>query len=139
MFYNTLRGLPAAAEVAEMLNAIGMNVTAVTTEPGRASATKLCRSIMIKGIEALIVDCAAASKQWGVQKEVFASLEASFPGIDFAKLATDMAGRVRQHGVRRAAEMREAGMMLDDLGRDSGLSRAVADAQQRGAGKAGLD
>ena len=134
-----LAGGPAAAEVAEMLNAIGMNVTAVTTEPGRASATKLCRSIMIKGIEALIVDCAAASKQWGVQKEVFASLEASFPGIDFAKLATDMAGRVRQHGVRRAAEMREAGMMLDDLGRDSGLSRAVADAQQRGAGKAGLD
>jgi len=46
-----------------------------------------------------------------------------------------MAGRVRQHGIRRAAEMREAAMMLDDLGLDGSLSRAVADAQQRGAGK----
>ncbi len=134
-----LAGGPAAAEAADSLNALGMNVTAVTTEPGRASATKLCRSIMIKGIEALIVDCAAASNQWGVQKEVFASLDASYPSIDFTKLAVDMAGRVRQHGVRRAAEMREAAQMLDDLGMDGGLSRAVADAQQRGAGKAGLD
>jgi 3-hydroxyisobutyrate dehydrogenase-like beta-hydroxyacid dehydrogenase len=129
-------GGPAAEAVAERLNAIGMNVKAVTTEPGRASATKLCRSIMIKGIEALIVDCAAASKEWGVQSDVFASLEATFPGIDFAKLATDMAGRINQHGIRRAAEMREAGIMLDDLGMDGSLSRAVADAQQRGAGKA---
>jgi 3-hydroxyisobutyrate dehydrogenase-like beta-hydroxyacid dehydrogenase len=131
-----LAGGPAAAAATEILNGLGMNVTAVTEEPGRASAMKLCRSIMIKGIEALIVDCAAASKQWDVQKEVFASLEATFPGIDFAKLAKDMAGRVHQHGIRRAAEMREAGMMLDDLGMDGALSRAVADAQERGAGKA---
>jgi 3-hydroxyisobutyrate dehydrogenase-like beta-hydroxyacid dehydrogenase len=131
-----LAGGPAAAEVAEMLTGLGMNVTAVTTEPGRASAMKLCRSIMIKGIEALIVDCAAASKKWDVQKEVFASLEASFPGIKFDELATYMAQRVNQHGIRRAAEMREAGMMLDDLDMDGSLSRAVADAQERGAGKA---
>ncbi len=131
-----LAGGPAAAAAADLLNGFGMNVKAVTTEPGRASATKLCRSIMIKGIEALIVDCAAASKEWGVERDVFASLEATFPGIDFDKLATDMAGRVRQHGLRRAAEMREAGLMLDDLGRDGSLARAVADAQQRGAGKA---
>ena len=91
---------------------------------------------MIKGIEALIVDCAAASKKWDVQTEVFASLEASFPGIKFDELATYMAQRVNQHGIRRAAEMREAGMMLDDLDMDGSLSRAVADAQERGAGKA---
>lgn len=131
-----LAGGPAAAAAAEILNGLGMNVQAVTEEPGRASAMKLCRSIMIKGIEALIVDCAAASREWDVQREVFASLEATFPGIDFAKLAKDMAQRVNQHGVRRAAEMREAGMMLDDLGRDGSLARAVADAQQNGAGKA---
>jgi 3-hydroxyisobutyrate dehydrogenase-like beta-hydroxyacid dehydrogenase len=131
-----LSGGPAAAEATEVLNAIGMNVKAVTTEPGRASAMKLCRSIMIKGIEALIVDCAAASKQWNVQEEVFGSLNASFPGVDFADLARYMAQRVNEHGIRRAAEMREAGMMLDDLNMDGSLARAVADAQERGAGKA---
>ena len=59
------------------------------------------------------------------------------PGIDFADLSRYMAQRVNQHGIRRAAEMREAGMMLDDLGMDGSLARAVADAQERGAGKAG--
>jgi 3-hydroxyisobutyrate dehydrogenase-like beta-hydroxyacid dehydrogenase len=132
-----LSGGPAAEEATKLLNNLGMNVKAVTTEPGRASAMKLCRSIMIKGIEALIVDCAAASAKWGVQDEVFASLNASFPGTDFADLAKYMAQRVNEHGVRRAAEMREAAMMLDDLGMDGSLSRAVADAQDRGAGKAG--
>ncbi len=131
-----LAGGPAAEEAAVILNNLGMNVKAVTTEPGRASAMKLCRSIMIKGIEALIVDSARASREWGVQEEVFASLDASFPGVKFNELALYMAQRVNEHGVRRAAEMREAAMMLDDLGMDGSLSRAVADAQERGAGKA---
>ena len=59
-----LAGGPAARDAAEILNGLGMNVKAVTTEPGRASAMKLCRSIMIKGWEALLVDCAAAARHW---------------------------------------------------------------------------
>jgi 3-hydroxyisobutyrate dehydrogenase-like beta-hydroxyacid dehydrogenase len=128
-----LAGGPGAAEAAELLNGLGMNVDAVTTEPGRASAMKLCRSIMIKGIEALIGDCAKAAEAWGVEDQVFGSLNASFPGTDFADLSKYMAGRVRQHGIRRAAEMREAAMMVEDLGLDPTLCRAVADAQERGS------
>ncbi len=128
-----LGGGPYAQEAASLLNPLGMNITPVSAEPGRASAMKLCRSIMIKGIEALIVDCAAAAKAWDVEKEVFDSLRETWPSIDFAELADYMGERVRQHGIRRAAEMREAAMMVDDIGRDSGLCRAVADAQQRGA------
>jgi hypothetical protein len=99
---------------------------------------KLCRSIMIKGIEALIVDAARAAKEWKVEDEVYASLDASYPSIDWRKLAVDMAGRVRQHGVRRGAEMREAALMVEDLGMNNELELAVAGAQERGAGKAGL-
>ena len=99
---------------------------------------KLCRSIMIKGIEALIVDCAKAAKEWNVEAEVFGSLDASYPSIDWRKLSVDMAGRVRQHGVRRGAEMREAAAMVADLGMMNELELAVAAAQERGAGKAGL-
>ena len=130
-----LGGGPWAQEVADLLNPFGFNITPASTEPGRASAMKLCRSIMIKGIEALIVDCAASAKAWGVEKEVYGSLQETWPSIDFAELAEYMGQRVRQHGVRRAAEMREAAMMVADIGRDSGLCRAVADAQERGADK----
>jgi 3-hydroxyisobutyrate dehydrogenase-like beta-hydroxyacid dehydrogenase len=133
-----LGGGPKAQELAPKLNALGMNIQPVAQEYGRASAMKLCRSIMIKGIEALIVDCAKAAKDWNVEKEVFASLDASYPSIDWRKLSVDMAGRVRQHGVRRGAEMREAAAMVADLGMMNELELAVAGAQERGAGKAGL-
>lgn len=127
-----LAGGPAAAEAATLLNGLGMNLTAVSDTYGRASAMKLSRSIMIKGIEALIGDCAAAAKHWGVEDEVYASLAKTFPSTDWRAAATYMAERVANHGKRRASEMREAGEMLADIGRDPSLACAVADAQLRG-------
>ncbi|TCT04266.1 DUF1932 domain-containing protein [Aquabacter spiritensis] len=131
-----LAGGPKAAAAADLLNALGMRLRPVSDVHGRASAMKLCRSIMIKGIEALMLDCARAAAAFDVEAEVYASLEDTFPGVDFAKLAQTMAGRVRQHGVRRAAEMREAADMVADLGLDPALVRAVAAAQARGAASA---
>jgi 3-hydroxyisobutyrate dehydrogenase-like beta-hydroxyacid dehydrogenase len=122
-----LTGGPRAAELSEKLNALGMNMRAVAENVGRASATKLCRSIMIKGIEALIIDSANACAHWGVSEDVFASLNKSFQGVDWADLAGKMDARVARHGVRRAAEMREAAAMLADMGRDPCLALAVAD------------
>jgi len=128
-----LAGGPHAEAAARLLNALGMNVKPVSTAPGRASAMKLCRSIMIKGVEALIIDCAVAASRWDVESEVFASLAETFPAIDFSVLARTMAERVRKHGIRRAAEMREAASMLEELGRNGSLARAVADAHERAA------
>jgi len=126
----------SVAEVAAVrLNALGMNLTPVATSYGRASAIKLCRSIVIKGLEALMVDCSAATKHFDVEAEVYASLGASYPSIDWRQLADDMSERVATHGVRRAAEMREASDMVAEIGRNDALLRAVADAQERGAKK----
>ncbi len=132
-----LAGGRRAADLAERLNALGMNITPVSEVIGRASATKLCRSIVVKGLEALMIDCAAAAREFGVADDVFASLSQSFGGLDFAKLADTMAARVARHGVRRAAEMEEAAEMLADAGFDPGLSRAIAAAQLRGARRPG--
>jgi 3-hydroxyisobutyrate dehydrogenase-like beta-hydroxyacid dehydrogenase len=132
-----LAGGPAAERASQMLNALGMNLTPVAREYGRASAIKLCRSIVIKGLEALMVDCARATKGWGVEAQVFGSLAETFPSVDWKALAADMGERVARHGLRRAAEMREAAAMLEDMGLDASLMRAVADAQERGARVAG--
>ncbi|WP_067255080.1 NAD(P)-dependent oxidoreductase [Methylobacterium sp. CCH7-A2] len=128
-----LTGGPKAQSASEALNALGMNLTPVSDVVGRASAMKLCRSIVIKGLEALMVDCAAACEAWDVKDPVFASLNATFPSIDFHALDADMSERVATHGIRRAAEMREAAEMLAAAKMDPGLAHAVADAQQRGA------
>jgi 3-hydroxyisobutyrate dehydrogenase-like beta-hydroxyacid dehydrogenase len=127
-----LAGGPHAVSAAARLNGLGMNVTPVSTTFGRASAMKLCRSIMIKGLEALMVDCAAACEGYGVKEPVFASLAETFPSIDWHALSDNMRERVATHGVRRSAEMREAAEMLAELGLAPDLAKAVADAQLRG-------
>jgi 3-hydroxyisobutyrate dehydrogenase-like beta-hydroxyacid dehydrogenase len=128
-----LAGGPAAKAAADRLNALGMDITAVATEHGRASAMKLCRSIVMKGLDAILLESAAAARRWDVETEVLASLQETHPGIDWAKVTANCAKRVGQHGRRRAAEMREAAQMLDELGLDSGLSLAIAGVQERSA------
>ncbi len=130
-----LAGGPEAEAAAALMNGLGMAITPVAREYGRASAMKLCRSIIIKGLEALMVDCAAACEGYDVKEPVFASLAETFPSIDWHALAANMRERVATHGIRRAAEMREAGEMVATLGLDPALALAVADAQERGARK----
>lgn len=127
-----LAGGQRAEETAKRLNALGFNIKPVSQEIGRASATKLCRSIIVKGIEALMVDCVRASKHADVEADVFASLDETFPGIDWRALAENMQERVATHGIRRAEEMHEAADMVADFGIDEDLVRAVANAQARG-------
>jgi 3-hydroxyisobutyrate dehydrogenase-like beta-hydroxyacid dehydrogenase len=128
-----LAGGPAAEETSHRLAGLGMNMTVVSATVGHASAIKLCRSIVIKGLEALMVDCAAATRRFDVADEVYASLRKTYPAIDWAALAIDMGERVATHGVRRSAEMHEAAAMLHEAGINADLAEAVADAQARGA------
>jgi hypothetical protein len=58
---------------------------------------------------------------------VLASLVASYPGMDWADVARIMPFRVKQHGKRRAAEMREASRMMIELGLDGSLAEAIAE------------
>jgi 3-hydroxyisobutyrate dehydrogenase-like beta-hydroxyacid dehydrogenase len=51
-----LLGGPDAAMVAERLCSIGMNVKAISDRIGVASAIKMCRSIIVKGLEAITVE-----------------------------------------------------------------------------------
>ena len=130
-----LAGGPFAEQTAALLRDLGMNITAVAYEHGKASTIKLCRSIMIKGLEALMIDCARAAKTGDVEREVYGSLAETFPSIDWPALAEIMVARVARHGKRRAAEMREAADMLGDMGLDASLALAVAEAQGRGAAR----
>ena len=122
-----LSGGEAAETMSARLNDLGMRITPVGPEIGTASATKLCRSIVIKGMEALMVDFTLASEKAGVMPEVLASLKASYPSMDWENVAKVMMSRVKQHGIRRAAEMREASRMVTELGLDGSLAAAIAE------------
>ena len=134
-----LAGGSGAEAIAGTLNALGMRITPVSDEIGVASATKLCRSIVIKGLEAIMVDLSLAAPKAGVMEGVLKSLTASYPGLDWAELARTMPGRVARHGVRRAAEMREAARMLEELGLAGAFLEAIADRHALYAGQTRKD
>jgi 3-hydroxyisobutyrate dehydrogenase-like beta-hydroxyacid dehydrogenase len=124
-----LLGGSRAGEVAAILNAAGMAMTVASAEIGQASAIKMCRSIMIKGLEALTVECMMTARQYGVEDTIIASLDESFPGFGWEKRAGYMIGRVVQHGRRRAAEVREVAETIRGVGLDPLMASATAERQ----------
>jgi 3-hydroxyisobutyrate dehydrogenase-like beta-hydroxyacid dehydrogenase len=90
----------------------------------------MCRSVLIKGLEAITVECLLAARRYGAEEAVLASLAATFPGMGWdEKLPDYLVGRVAEHGKRRAAEMREAAEAVRDIGMDPLMAAAAAERQ----------
>jgi 3-hydroxyisobutyrate dehydrogenase-like beta-hydroxyacid dehydrogenase len=111
-----LLGGARAAELRPHLEALGYKPAGVHDALGVASATKMCRSVIIKGLEAIVIEALTAARAYGVEAEVMASLAETFPGIDWESQATYFFQRVVQHGRRRAEEMREVAATVDEIG-----------------------
>jgi 3-hydroxyisobutyrate dehydrogenase-like beta-hydroxyacid dehydrogenase len=122
-----LLGGARAAELSPALNAMGFATRAVSAEVGVASAIKMCRSVMIKGIEALTVECLLAARHYGAEQAVLQSLAATLPGMGWAEAQPDyLISRVAEHGRRRAAEMREVAATVQGAGFAPHMSLATA-------------
>lgn len=129
---------PDSAEGIALLRALGFgDVTLLEGPVGAASAVKMIRSVMIKGIEALSAECVLAAEAAGVRDAVIASLDASWPGAGWAHRFDYNLDRMLVHGVRRAAEMDEVVATLDALGTGSVMSRGTAE-RQRAIGALGI-
>jgi 3-hydroxyisobutyrate dehydrogenase-like beta-hydroxyacid dehydrogenase len=93
---------------------------------GSAAAVKMCRSIVVKGLEALMCECVLAAGTFEADQYVFDSLNESFPGIDWKKLADYMVGRVVVHGERRARELEEVAETLRAVGIEPIMAEAAS-------------
>lgn len=114
-----LLGGTGAEAAAPRLADIGMNAKAVSDRIGVPSAIKMCRSIIIKGLEAITVESMFTARRYGAEKQVLDSLHATYPDMGWnAALPDYLISRVAEHGKRRAAEMREAAQAVADAGLD---------------------
>ena len=109
-----------------MFRQLELNAVFLSAEIGEAAKFKLLRSIVIKGLEALLVEFESASRGSPFRAEVLESLESSFPGIDWTARLDYVINRVRLHGERRAAEMHEAAAMVAAMGLNPYMSRGAA-------------
>lgn len=125
-----LLGGREAAALAGELQAWGMDASAVSENLGVASAIKMCRSVMIKGLEALVIESYATARAHGVEDHVLPTLQETFPSIDWSAQGAYFFSRVVQHGKRRAEEMREAAHTVDEAGFPPLMAAAIAAKQQ---------
>jgi len=127
---------PHAAAVAPILAALGMRATIAGTEVGAAAAIKMVRSVIVKGIEALTLECFLAAARAGVVDEVASSLKNNYPGLDWSKIVPYNLERMAVHGERRAAEMEEVAETLRELGVEPLMTLATVK-RQREMGQVG--
>jgi 3-hydroxyisobutyrate dehydrogenase-like beta-hydroxyacid dehydrogenase len=111
-----LLGGAFAAELLPLINALGFAAKVASDQLGVASATKMCRSVMIKGLEAMVIESFTTARFYGVEDAVVASLYETFPGIDWEKQAAYFFQRVIEHGRRRSEEVREVAETVRDAG-----------------------
>ena len=109
---------PHAEEISPLLRELEMQLSVVGPDTGDAAAIKMIRSVMIKGLEALTLECFLAATRAGVLDEVTVSLKNNYPTLDWTKIADYNLERMASHGERRAAEMEESAATLRELGLD---------------------
>jgi 3-hydroxyisobutyrate dehydrogenase-like beta-hydroxyacid dehydrogenase len=111
-----LLGGSSAGALAPLLVELGFNARVASDRLGVASAVKMCRSIMIKGMEAMVIESFATARAYGVEDAVLASLAETFPGVNWEKQGAYFFQRVIEHGRRRSEEVREVAATVQEAG-----------------------
>jgi len=111
-----LLGGPDAQDLVPLLRDLGFDAKVASEKLGVASATKMCRSIMIKGLEAMVIESFSTARHYGVEDAVIASLQETFPGIDWERQGAYFFQRVIEHGRRRSEEVREVAVTVREAG-----------------------
>ena len=107
---------PHADAIGPLLDELDMKFSIVPGGTGKAAAIKMIRSVMIKGLEALTLECFLAASRADLLEEVTKSLKNNYPTLDWTQIADYNIERMASHGERRAAEMEESAVTLRELG-----------------------
>ena len=124
-----LLGGGGASELAPLLMELGFEAKVASDKLGVASAVKMCRSVMIKGLEAMVIESFTTARAYGVEDAVLASLKETFPGIDWEKQGAYFFQRVIEHGRRRSEEVREVAETVREAGLTPWSAQGTAERQ----------
>jgi 3-hydroxyisobutyrate dehydrogenase-like beta-hydroxyacid dehydrogenase len=125
-----LLGGPHAADFLAAAAGLGFSASVFSDRYGQASATKMCRSVIIKGLEALLAESMLSARHYGVEQAVLASLSDLLPVGDWDRLAGYMISRSLEHGRRRAEEMREVAETVAEAGVTPLMTQACVERQE---------
>ena len=129
-------GPHAQAVMPLLIDELDMRGAIASGEIGAAAALKMIRGVMVKGIEALTVECFIAAQRAGIAQEVAASLKNNYPALDWRHVIDYNLERMASHGIRRAEEMEQVAATLRELGVEPLMTEAIV-ARQREMGELG--
>jgi 3-hydroxyisobutyrate dehydrogenase-like beta-hydroxyacid dehydrogenase len=121
---------PHVEAAGPILQALAMKTSVAGPQTGAAAAIKMVRGVMIKGIEALTIECFLAAERAGIVEEVKNSMRNNYPTLDWDKVIAYNLERMASHGERRAAEMEEVAETLRELGVDPQMVTATVNRQR---------
>jgi 3-hydroxyisobutyrate dehydrogenase-like beta-hydroxyacid dehydrogenase len=124
-----LLGGGSARDLAPLLLELGFEAKVASEQLGIASAVKMCRSVMIKGLEAMVIESFTTARAYGVEDAVLASLAETFPGINWEKQGAYFFQRVIEHGRRRSEEVREVAETVREIGLTPWSAQGTAERQ----------
>jgi 3-hydroxyisobutyrate dehydrogenase-like beta-hydroxyacid dehydrogenase len=124
-----LLGGPDAEALLPLLGGLGFAPRVASARLGVASATKMCRSVMIKGLEAMVIESLTTARHYGVEDAVIASLQETFPAMHWERQASYFFQRVIEHGRRRSEEVREVAQTVREAGLEPWSASGTAQRQ----------
>lgn len=116
---------PHAAEFRDRLTPHGMVINVVGKGPGDASAMKLIRSVLMKGLAMLLLDTMEAAHRRNILDAVIEDSSVTFNEIPFQKIIKRYVGGTAVHCERRVHEMKECLELLHDMGSTDRSTKAT--------------
>ncbi len=111
----------------EKMAPYGMNITFLDAPAGSASASKMFRSIFMKGFVTLLLEMILAAHKYRIEDDVLASVQETLTAGPLLEVINGLVARGVIHSERREHEMEEVIATLDALGVDGIMSKATKD------------
>jgi 3-hydroxyisobutyrate dehydrogenase-like beta-hydroxyacid dehydrogenase len=117
---------PGAVEYADLVRPLGADVEAVGDEPGSAATRKLLRSVVTKGLAAVIIEALHGAEAAGETEWLWDNIVHQLTVTD-ETLVRRLVGGTVVHHERRLHEMEAARDLLAALGVDPLMTRSTAE------------
>jgi 3-hydroxyisobutyrate dehydrogenase-like beta-hydroxyacid dehydrogenase len=109
----------------EAMSPFGMNITFMDAPAGSASASKMFRSIFMKGFVTLLLEMLVAAHKYKVEDDILMSVKETLTAGPLLEVVNGLVGRGVIHSERREHEMDEVIATLETLQVDGTMSRAT--------------
>lgn len=109
----------------EAMTPYGMDITLMDAPAGSASASKMFRSIFMKGFVMLVLEMLLAGNEYQVADDVLMSVKETLTSGPFLEVVNGLVGRGVIHSERREHEMDEVIATLDTIKVDGIMSKGT--------------